>query len=262
MSNPDPFAGGDGLPRLDGISTPWNVVRQAHAEGSPEATQARVALVLRYHDAVRRYVAAMLPDRHDAEEVAQDTVVRLLEGRFAAAAPDRGRFRDLLKVSVRNLVIAHLERRRRDAGLPLDGHDPAAEAPDPPDVWEAECRAVLLRQAWTELETLEFNRPGNPLHTVLRLRADHFGENSASLAERISAACGRAVTVANARQLLRRARLAFAEALVRQVAAGLALPTADAVAQELADLGLIEHVRDVLPEDRFRAALHPQRGRK
>ena len=49
--------------------------------------------------------------------------------------------------------------------------------------------------------------------------------------------------------MLRRARLRFAEALVDEVACGLADPTPARVAEELASLGLLEYVKDFLPED-------------
>lgn len=52
-----------------------------------------------------------------------------------------------------------------------------------------------------------------------------------------------------ARQMLRRARLRFAEALVDEVARGLADPSPGGVADELAQLGLLDHVKDFLPAD-------------
>jgi hypothetical protein len=51
------------------------------------------------------------------------------------------------------------------------------------------------------------------------------------------------------RQILRRARLRFAEALVNEVTLGLAEPTPPRIAEEFASLGLLEHIKDFLPAD-------------
>ena len=66
--------------------------------------------MLRYSAAIRRYMRAILQDHARADELAQDAVVRLLSGDFAGADPNRGRFRDLLEVSVRNMARNHWEK--------------------------------------------------------------------------------------------------------------------------------------------------------
>src|SRR2546430_1665631 len=98
--------------RLEDIPTRWSLLRLA-TEPATQAGPARKALVLRYAGAIRGYVGAMTPDSADADELAQDIVVRLLRGDFAGADPARGRFRDLLKVSVRNQVRTFLSKKSR-----------------------------------------------------------------------------------------------------------------------------------------------------
>jgi hypothetical protein len=49
--------------------------------------------------------------------------------------------------------------------------------------------------------------------------------------------------------MLRRARLQFAEAIVTEIGIGLADPSPARVAEELAAIGLLEHVKDFLPDD-------------
>lgn len=100
-------------PRLDEIATRWSLFRLAH-DGTPDhASAARNAFVMQYGSAVRKYVGAIVKDPQEAEELAQEVIVRLLRGDFAGANPERGRFRDLLKVAVRNMVRSHWSRKQR-----------------------------------------------------------------------------------------------------------------------------------------------------
>src|SRR5688572_10163144 len=104
--------------RLDGIETRWSLIRQAHASGQEKtAAEARAALVLRYARSVRHYVGAMVKDQEDADEVAQEVIVRLLQGNFAGADRDRGRFRDLLRAAVRNLVRDYWDRKKKRTAI-------------------------------------------------------------------------------------------------------------------------------------------------
>jgi hypothetical protein len=90
--------------------------------------------------------------------------------------------------------------------------------------------------------------------TVLRLAADHPDESSAALAGRASARAGRTVSVDVFRKQLSRARRRFAQLLVNEIGETLDEGvSAEDVVEELCDLGLLEHVRDFLPEP-FRGA--------
>jgi RNA polymerase sigma-70 factor (ECF subfamily) len=249
----DSDAGGSSNSRawLDAISTPWTAVFAAHAGSSDSARAARSLLVLRYHTAVRRYLGAILRNDHDADELVQDVVVRIMNGDFAAAAPARGRFRDLLKKAVWNMAIGR--RTGRTAALdPEAGVSAADPAPDAAVVmeqqWTSDCRAALLEAAWTDLELLE--RRGESLqYTVLRLRAERPDDDSPALAAALAEKSGRPFRPDAARQLLRRARLTFARLLVERTAAGLHPADPAAVLDELSELGLMEFVRDFLPAD-------------
>jgi RNA polymerase sigma factor (sigma-70 family) len=248
MTRPDPQPPPT---RLDAIATSWSLVRQAHAAGQARtADQARQALVMRYARAVRRYVGGLVKNREDADELAQDVMVRLLKGDFAGADPDRGRFRDLLKTAVRNMVRNYWERqnRRRPTGVDVEAL-PGAGDDRLDESWLGEWQNVVLDHAWAALAEAERRNPRSPSHTVLRLRADHPDDSSEELAAKLSGKLGTAVRADAARQMLRRARLRFAELLVGEVEMGLAEPTPERVEEELAALGLLEHVRDFLPPD-------------
>ena len=250
-------------PRIDGIQTQWTLLRRAHLAGdvaAADAAGARRALVLRYAPAIRRYVGGIVRDDAAADELAQDVLVRLLRGDFAGADPDRGRFRDLLKTAVRNMVKNRWAKEGRRAHRPLADGDFDAAAPDPADGrggepgggpddgWGGGWRARVLELAWADLEAHQRDHPAGRAHTVLRLRADHPDASAAELAGRLAAAVGEPIRTDRFRQLLRRARVRFAESLVREVGDGLADPTPDRVEDELIALDLHARVRPLLPD--------------
>ncbi len=232
--------------RLDAIPTRWSLVQQAH--GAPlNATAARQALVLRYAKSIRRYVGGMVKSTEDADELAQDVVMRLMKGDFGGADPTRGRFRDLLKTATRNMVHNHWAKANRrktaDADLDLVGK----EEDDPR--WDAEWQANVLDHAWAALKESEKKTPTSPSYTLLKLRAEFPDATSDELAEKLGAKTKTAVRADACRQMLRRARLRFAEALVTEIGVGLADPSPARVAEELAALGLLGYVQDFLPTD-------------
>src|SRR5262245_46246738 len=68
--------------------------------------------VLRYAQAIQRYLGAMLRDPHAVEEVTQELLTRLLERQIAPEQVQRGRFRDYLKAVVRNAALTYLRREQ------------------------------------------------------------------------------------------------------------------------------------------------------
>ena len=175
---------------------------------------------------------------------------RILKGDFAGADPDRGRFRDLLKVAVRNMVRNHWDKQNRRRPVDLDVGDAEKGAEDPEqDPWLEGWRNNLLSIAWSKMEEYQSANPTSIAYTVLRLRAEHPGDDSKQLAEKLSEAVGRTIKPDTTRQQLRRARLRFAEMLVEEIADGLDQPDQTRVQEELISLGLYEHIKDALPDD-------------
>lgn len=238
------------LPRLDGIETQWSLLVRAHQGTIASGNEARRALVLRYAPAIRAYIHAITRNEQDTDEISQDAVVRLLQGDFAGADPQRGRFRDLLKVAVRNMVRTYWQQQKRrehanfDLSL-LQDEDPSLDD----ETWVGNWRKAVLEIAWSSLETYQRNHPGSSAYTVLRMRADHPDMNSQELAERLSQKLGREIRPDALRQQLRRARTRFAEFVVEEIGQGLTEPTPDRIQQELICLGMYEHIKDVLPAD-------------
>jgi hypothetical protein len=234
---------------LDSMTTRWSLVRRAHQASLLSAGHARNELVLRYASAIRSYVRAILQDDARADELAQDAVVRLLSGDFAGADPNRGRFRDLLKVSVRNMARNHWEKEKRRRPAAVDVDSVAAGASMEDSAWLAGWRQNALDLTWSALEIFERSKPGSLGVTLLRLRAKFPEASSEDLAQSLAEKTGQSITPDALRQQLRRARVKFAELLIEELADGLEAATPDDVEEELAALGLMEYVRDLLPSD-------------
>ena len=193
--------------RLEAISTRWTLLRQAHAGSTFSSAEARNMLVLRYLPAVRRYVGVMMQGDEAAADVTQDILVRLLDGDFGGADPGRGRFRDLLKVAIRNMVRNDWARQKRRRPIAMDVSELAAEASDPDDgTWLIAWRKSVLDLAWNALEQQQRQQPGSVAYTLLRLRIDHPDDTSEQLAERLSRQLGKPVRPDALRQKLRRAQ--------------------------------------------------------
>lgn len=233
--------------RLDGIQTRWSMIQRAHADSVLSATEARQALVMRYSSAIRRYVMAMAGPQDDAEEISQDVVVKLLKGDFAGADQQRGRFRDLLKTAVRNTVRNYWRREKRRGAVDYDIDQMPEQMPADDDPWLDGWRSNVLDLTWAALEQYQRQRPGRVAYSLLRLRTKYPDDRSEQLASRLSDELDHPVTATAVRQQLRRARLRFAEFLVREIADGIDDPTPDRIQDELISLGLFEYVKDLLP---------------
>jgi RNA polymerase sigma-70 factor (ECF subfamily) len=223
---------------LEQISTRWSEV------GDP------IQFVYRYGPAVRAYLAALVADPHDAEDVTQDFLLRML--RQPTLTPERvrrGRFRDYLKAALRNVAADHFRRKcghaRAVAGVPE--LVPAATEPSADSAYDLEWQKVLLDRCWDALEAQERASADNLGYSVLKLTVDRPDADSAVLAAELSARVGRAITPETFRKQRSRARKAFAQFLVNEVRQTLAAPTSGAVVEELTELGLLEYVREYLP---------------
>jgi RNA polymerase sigma factor (sigma-70 family) len=236
--------------RLEAISTRWTLLRQAHEGSMFSSSEARNALVLRYRPALRRYVGGIVRNDADADDLTQDIFARLLSGDFAGADPARGRFRDFLKTATRNSVrnLWRQQKRRRNVDFDvgqLGGDDDPAEDP----AWTAEWRASVLKLVWDAMQQLERRQPDSMACTLLKLRAEFPDDTSEELAAKFAERTGTRLRADALRQKLRRARLQFVDLLVSELAGTIRDPSPEKIEGELADLGLIDLVRDLLPED-------------
>jgi hypothetical protein len=221
-------------PPLDEISTRWTQVKDP------------AQFVLRYSAAIRAYLLALLKDEHDADDVSQDFVLSFLQRGLTAADPDRGRFRDYLKVAVRRAAWAHERKaaRRPQAASPLrDPVDPRADS-EADRQWQDEWRKCLLQRAARGIERHMRKHPGCGYDVALSIAREHSELDSPARAALAAQMLGRPVSPAAFRQMLRRARSLLRDLLVEEVSKTLRDPTPSAIEEELADLELLGLLRD------------------
>jgi len=229
---------------LSRISTEWDLVFQAH-NGPPEAiSAAQTELMTRYAGAVHRYLLGAVRDPDLACDLDQEFALRFLRGDLHRADPSRGRFRDFVKRAVRNLMIDHYRRRKRESSRMVDQMpeqaDPDAGLPDFDAEFTQSWRRELMAQAWDALSRQQ-ERTGQPFHTVLRFRVQYPELTSEGLSERVAVALGKEVNAGWVRQNLHRARGQFASYLLEAVRRSMKSPSREELHEELAELGLLKY---------------------
>jgi RNA polymerase sigma-70 factor (ECF subfamily) len=233
---------GDEAPpdRLSQISTLWTMLLQAH-EGSPEqASPACRELMLRYGGAVYRYLLGALHNPEAAGELAQEFALRFIRGDFRRADAQRGRFRDYLKTALRNLVTDY-HRRRKAWHQPLapDAPEPIAAAESDADseaAFVASWREEILECTWKALL-----RANPAYHAVLWLRIAQPELSAAQMAEQLTVQLGKPRSAVWVRKTLERAHDKYTDLLLEELAQSLPVATAEALRQELHDLGLLRY---------------------
>ena len=236
--------------RIEAIQTRWSLIRNAHLTGQPDsASEARRLLLMRYAPAIRRYLGGIVRNDDEADELSQDVMLRLMRGDFAGADPGRGRFRDLLKTAIRNMVRSSWQKsgRRRTVDTELDligNQDEATQDAEWTQLW----RKSVLDHTWSRMLAEEGGKPGSAYH-ALKLKTESPDASSEALAEKLSRSTGTVIRADNCRQILRRARARFVAHLLDEVRAGLDSESDDRLQEELAALGLLELVRGYLPEN-------------
>jgi RNA polymerase sigma factor (sigma-70 family) len=238
---------------LTALLTPAGDLRVAlDAQGSLRLN-AQTRVIQYYQRAVYKYVLALLGDVHKADDVFQDFALRFVRGDFRSWDAARGRFRDYLKTSLRNLAMDRFRKRKKDDLQPLpEGLEPAAA-----DLPDAEADRVFLqswseeamRRAWDALRRFE-QETGQPVHTVLRRKSEQPDLRSHQVAERLTAELGRPTTAGWVRKWLALAREKFAELLLTEVERSLPEPSADELEREIAELGLLQYCRKALEQRR------------
>jgi len=237
--------------RLSRISTIWTMLGKAHHESGFDAADAQSALIQRYQGAVYRYLLGALRDPDAADELFQEFALRVVQGAFRRANPQRGRFRDYLKTTLIHLVTDY-QNRRRNRPVPLGKtfNEPAVPPSDPAAADEQflqSWKEELLARAWELMEKAE-RLGGQPYYSVLQFRAENSDATSAEMAARLSEQLrpDNPFTNTGIRKTLQRAKTQFADLLLDEIAQSLDSPTAEELEQELIDLELMPHCRAAL----------------
>jgi RNA polymerase sigma factor (sigma-70 family) len=160
-------------------------VLKAHGDSTLGAAAARHELLERYSGVVYRYLLGAVRDEDTAEELAHEFAVRLLEGAFHRASPDRGRFRDYVKTVLINLVNDHFKARGNAPRQFLpDAPNPAVSAAsaDSGLSFEQCLQDEVINQTWSALE-----KQNPKYHAALLMRVENPDLSSRELANRLSA---------------------------------------------------------------------------
>jgi RNA polymerase sigma-70 factor (ECF subfamily) len=229
-------------PPLCRISTHWDLLYQAHRGEGEAVSEAKRLLLLRYSDAVYRYLFKAVRDPDAAAELSQEFALRFLRGDFKRLQQEKGRFRDFLGTVLYHLVVDyHRRNQARPAPLPSESefHPPAPNEIDiSEEQFTAEWKQELLNRAWQALEEDE-KEHGRLFYTVLRWRAENPKAAAGQIAQELQARLHRPFTEEGIRQTLHRAREKYAEVLLAEVARSLENPCPGQVEEELSDLGLL-----------------------
>jgi RNA polymerase sigma factor (sigma-70 family) len=234
--------------RLSLITTPWSLVGRANHGLPGEANAARQQLLERYGPAVHRYLRNLLNDPHAVDEIFQEFALQLVHGKLRGADQKRGRFRYFVKGTLYHLIADYRKQQRDWPGpLPADIDGLLANPDDVPakHLFEESWCDELLARAWEALAAIEAST-GQPIHSVLRFRADHPEMRSPQVAEELSTRLGKALTAVGVRQTLHRAREKFAALLLDEVIHSLEHPGAEQLEEELVELGLLDYCRPAL----------------
>lgn len=237
---------------LSRIETQWSILFRSTPNATSSVNAAQAALLQRYCGAVYRYLLAVVGNVHEADELAQEFALRMLQGTFKTADPSKGRFRDYVKASLFNLVRRyHRKKNQGPALLPEDAPEPAApESVEEDRAFAEKWREELLAKVWEDLSKHE-KETGQPFHTFMLYRTQNAKTSSSAMAEHFGKLTGKPLTAAGVRQTLHRARERFGELLIEEVARSLQTKDKEAVEQELADLGLLTYCQDAV--DKWKA---------
>jgi RNA polymerase sigma-70 factor (ECF subfamily) len=203
-------------PHLGRISTPWTLLRLAHAD-SEASGDAKRLLVQRYCGAVYRYLLGALRDEQAALELFQEFALRFLRGDFHRADAQAGRFRDYLRGALIHLVTDyHRQRRAQPRPLPADIAERAvqpAEGLDSEVSFLQSWREELVNRAWKSLQE------ANPIyHAVLVSHVENPDMSARRIAESLATRLQKPFSAGQVRVTLHRARAKFAELLLDEVA--------------------------------------------
>jgi len=236
--------------RFDFGPTNWPMILGA---GQTDGDRARNELLVRYHEAVYRFLLARLRDPHAADEVFSLFAQRVKENHpfLKNADPERGRFRNYLRGVLQRMIFDHYRNQQREQRLagPLidesvpDRRDEAQADAEFNQVWAEE----LMNQAWRALEQACKAR-GQAHFAVMLYKGQNPASRSEQIAEHFSQELGKPMTAGNVRQLLHRGQEMLSDLLVEEVARSLQQKlgepaSADRVEEELIDLGLLDTYR-------------------
>lgn len=230
---------------LSRIETKWSVLFARPTSPDSSINNAQALLLQRYCGAVYRYLVKVVGNVNEAEELAQEFALKMLQGAFKTADRSKGRFRDYVKTSLFNLVRRYHRKKAQGPGyLSDDAPEPVDENAQEDQSFTDNWREELLAKTWEALAQDE-QQSGKPFYTFLQHRTQN-NTTSEAMAKEFSKRMNKPLTPAGVRQTLHRARERFGELLIEEVARSIQTQDKDAVELELADLGLLAYCQDAV----------------
>lgn len=225
---------------LHDISTQWSKLQDVHV------------FVLRYANAIERYLQFLLRNEDDGREAAQAFLLRVVETGFQTASPDKGRFRHYLMRSVQNAAHQYQRQKQRVQSLVVVAEISADATVDPSmeQAWLEEWRSCILDRALKKLKNFERSQPNNLHWTVLTAAMENNSKpqnqklESPELAAEVSERTGQTLTAEAFRKQLSRARRTFANLLIEEVRETLDDTREEAIREELQTAGLWSFIKD------------------
>ena len=220
---------------LNRISTRWTAINNP------------TLFVKRYGRAIRKYIATLVHDPNDAEEVEQEFMLRMVQKGFHTADANKGKFRYYLITIIRNATTQWLCRRNQ-VPLSIEGLEQMPVSEHSQLEWTSDWRKCILKAAWKTLDKYQKRTTNNLFCTVLRASAQYPEDDSTTLAKKVSKLTNQQLTPEGFRKQLSRARKRFADLIVQEVARTLVEPTLEGIKDELNCLDLMKYVEGYLPE--------------
>ena len=212
-----------------------------------------------YEAPIRKFFACIGGSSHDADEYFQEFAVKFLSGSFDGFSPDKGRFRDYLKASLRNQVRRSYNHAKHPVPIP-DDHDaedvnaiaPVEAALKEFDTMEGEQIKQLVDNDMRDEEEQGLNH----YHSLLRFAIEHqqkrvseFAETGGkakipvkTLVEFLSKRDGQDVTLDTAKQRMFRAKTTFAAKIISEIGVRIGDSSEDAIREAAQELGLSVYI--------------------
>jgi RNA polymerase sigma-70 factor (ECF subfamily) len=228
--------------RLSAITTNWEQIIAARGESAGDM---RNEILIRYAGCAYKYILQASMNADIADDLSQEFALRFVRGDYKNADPEKGRFRDYLRASLRNLIVDYFRKNKELAlsdsaadRLPDESVD--SQLADLDREFQENWRNHVLSLAWKGLRESDAGRSSD-YYTVLRFRSLHPNASSTEMAEQLSIQLQRTVNSDWVRKKLSRARQKFADLLAIEVRRSLNDKTEEAIREELATLGLLKY---------------------
>ncbi len=237
---------GDGTPARqdDFATTHWSVVLAAGDHGAPASSKALAELCECYWYPLYAYVRRRVSDVHEAQDLTQAFFEKILEqGTFAAADPERGRFRAFLLTACKRFLINEWNKDRatkRGGGRQLLSLDfesgesklnlVASDTLSPEQLYDQKWAITLLERVMDQLRG-EYAAKQRLAHFET---LKHFLAGSPAGADYAQAARAIGISETNAKVAVHRMRKRYRERLRSEIAQTVERP--EDVDEEIRDL--------------------------